>query len=152
MQSRRLARSRFAKHRRGSTALEFALTALPMMFLTMGIIEGGLLFWSWQALEGAAIDAGRCAAINASACKNPASTPANTASYAAKAAGIRGLSGVTSSNVTVTTGSAAQALCGNTTASVISVALAYRFPAMAVIPLVTNLTASTCFPLTLTSS
>jgi Flp pilus assembly protein TadG len=141
-----------ARHRGGSTALEFALTALPMLFLTFGIIEGGLLFWSWQALEGAAIDAGRCAAINAISCKNPTTTPANTASYAAKAAGMRGLSGVTSNNVTVTTGSAAQALCGNTTASVISIALAYRFPAMAVVPLLSNLTASTCFPLTLTNS
>ena len=149
---RQLARSRFARRTEGSTALEFALTALPMMFLTMGIIEGGLLFWSWQALEGAVIDAGRCAAINATSCKNPTTTPANTASYAAKAAGVRGLTGVTSSNVTVTTGAAAQALCGNTTASVISVALAYRFPAMAVIPLVSNLTASTCFPLTLNGS
>ena len=143
----RLVRSRFARHHRGSTALEFALTALPMMFLTMGIIEGGLLFWSWQALEGAAIDAARCAAVNATSCKNALTTPSNTASYAAKAASVRGLTGVTASNVTITTGSAAQALCGNTTVKVISVAFAYRFPAMAVVPLISNLTASTCFPL-----
>jgi Flp pilus assembly protein TadG len=142
----------FLGHRSGSTALEFGITALPMMFLLMGVIEGGLLFWSWQALEGAAIDAARCAAINASSCKNPISTPGNTASYAAKAAAIRGLSGVTASNVTVTTGAAAQSLCGNTTASVVSVAMAYHFPAMEVVPLLSNLTVSTCFPLTTQSS
>jgi Flp pilus assembly protein TadG len=145
--ARGLARSRFARHRRGATALEFALTAVPMLLMTMGIIEGGLLFWSWQVLESAAIDAARCAALNASSCKNPVTVPSNTANYAAKAAGVRGLTGVTASNVTVTTGAAAQALCGNTTVNVISVAFAYHFPAMAVVPLPTNLTASTCFPL-----
>jgi len=140
------------RHRGGSSGLEFGLTALPMMLLLMGLIEGGLLFWSWQALEGAAIDAARCAAINASPCKNPTTAPGNTASYAAKAAVIRGLSGVTASNVTITTGAAAQSLCGNTTANVISVALAYHFPAMEVVPLLSNLTASTCFPLISQSS
>jgi Flp pilus assembly protein TadG len=129
----------------GSGALEFALAAMPMMLLIFGIIESGLLFWSWQALQGAAIAAARCAALNATSCQNPASTPANTQNYAVAAALTRGLS-LAASNVTVTTGGAAQALCGNTAASVVSVALSYQFVSLPLVPLTSSLTASACFP------
>lgn len=122
-----------------------------MLLLIVGIVESGLALWSWQALEGAAIDAARCAAINESSCKNPVSSPINTQNYAATAAAIRGLSGVTSANVTVSTLTAAQALCGNTTVNVVSVVMSYHFPAMAMVPLASNLKAAACFPSTTTS-
>jgi Flp pilus assembly protein TadG len=132
---------------RGATSLEFALAAIPLFLLQLGIIEAGLMFWSWQALQGAAIDAGRCAAIDANACANVATTPANTASYAATAAHQRGLNSVTSSSVSVTTGAAAQTLCGNTGATVVSIVMTYKYPMITFIKLPSTLTASACFPL-----
>jgi len=127
--------------------MEFALAAIPLFLLLLGIVEAGLLFWSWQALQGAAIDAGRCAAIDETSCANVATTPSSTASYAATAAHVRGLSSITSSNVSVTTGATAQALCGNTTATVVSIVMTYRYPMIGFIKLPSNLTASVCFPL-----
>ena len=134
------------KNRGGATALEFALAALPLLLLIMGTVEGGLLFWSWQALESTAIDAARCAAINATACKNSVSTPVNTQNYAAATGTSRGLISFKAANVTVSTGAAAQAVCGRTTVSVVSVSLSYHYPAMAVVPLPTTLVTSACFP------
>jgi Flp pilus assembly protein TadG len=139
--------ARLLRHRSGAAALEFAVSVTPLLLLILGTIEGGLLLWSWQALEGAVIDAGRCAALDATACQNAATTPAKTASYAATAAKARGLSSVTSSNVTVSTGAAAQALCGNTTANVVAVSIAYKFSMVGLIPLPSNLTVAACFPL-----
>jgi Flp pilus assembly protein TadG len=138
---------RLGGHTSGATSLEFALAAIPLFLLLLGIIESGLLFWSWQALQAAAIDAGHCAANNFPACAHVATTPASTASYAATAAQQRGLNRVTSSNVSVTTGTAAQSLCGSTTASVVSILMTYQYPMISFIKLPSSLSASACFPL-----
>ncbi len=139
---------RLWRDRAGSNAIEFAATALVMVLLIMGVLEGGLLFWSWQALQGATIDAARCAAINSTSCLNPSTTPANTQSYAVTAATARGLNGVTTGNVTVLTGVAAQTACGATTASVVSVTIAYTFGLPLNVPYLSpSLSASACFPL-----
>jgi len=131
----------------GTTAIEFALVALPLFVLLLGILEGALLYWSWQALEGAAIDAGRCAALNASSCGNPTMSVTATQSYAVAAAQQRGLTGVTTANVTVRTGASAQASCGSTTVSVVTVTMTYQYAMISLVPLPSNLSASVCFPL-----
>ncbi len=131
----------------GSTSIEFAAMAMILLLMIMGVVEGGLLYWSWDVLEGAAIDAARCAAINAPSCQNVATAPASTRTYAASAALARGLSGVTASNVTVVTGTATATGCGNSAASFVSVALSYQFGPAFLVPLPTSLTASACFPL-----
>jgi Flp pilus assembly protein TadG len=141
------ARHRLRRHAAASTSIEFALVALPLFLMFLGIIEGGLLYWSWQALEGAAIDAGRCAALNAPSCGNPTLSVAATQSYAVAAAAQRGRTGVTTANVTVQTGAAAQASCGKTTANVVTITMTYTFPMISFVPLPSTLTASACFPL-----
>jgi Flp pilus assembly protein TadG len=135
------------RHAGGAASLEFALAAIPLFLLLLGIVEAGLLYWTWQALQGAAIDAGRCAAIDETPCANVATTPSNTASYAATAAHVRGLNSVTAGNASVTTGATAQGLCGNTTAAVVSVVMTYRYPMIGFINLPSNLSVSACFPL-----
>jgi Flp pilus assembly protein TadG len=138
---------RFPRNTAGSTSLEFALMTLPLFLLLLGIIESSLLYWSWQALEGAAIDAGRCAGLNAPLCGNPTTSVTATQTYAVSAAHIRGLGTVTTANVTVLTGAAAQTACGSTTATIVSVQITYKYPMIAFIPLPSNLTASSCFPI-----
>ncbi len=134
--------------RRGSTSVQFAVTATALFFLLLGIVESSLLYWSWQALQGAAIDAGRCAALNAPLCGNPVTSTTLTQSYTVTAAQERGLTSFTTSNVTVSTGAAAQTVCGSTTATVVTVQLTYHYAAMiSFIPLPSNLTAKSCFPL-----
>jgi len=141
------ARAGFLRDAAGHTAVEFAIVALPLFLLFMGIVEGGLMYWSWQALEGAAIDAGRCAALNAPSCGNPTTSTSATQSYAVAAAAQRGLTGVASANVTVATGATAQATCGNTTATVVSVTMTYHYAMISFVPLPSNLSATACYPL-----
>jgi Flp pilus assembly protein TadG len=136
--------------RSGASSLEFALAVTPLMLLLLGIIDSGLVFWDWQAIQGTATAAARCAAIDASACKDPLTTPANTQNYAVTAAQLRGLPGFTTSNVTVSTGSAAQALCGGTTASVVTVGITYSVIAIQFVHMPSTVSALACFPLSTT--
>ena len=130
----------------GTTTVEFAMTATPMLMLVLGVLQGGLLLWTWQALEATAIDAARCAAINAASCQNVATSVVATQSYAAGIAQLRGLGSVTSGNVTVQTGATAQAACGGTAVSVVSVTLSYTHT-IVFVSLPSSLSASACFPI-----
>jgi Flp pilus assembly protein TadG len=131
----------------GGVTTEFAITVVPLLMLVLGMLQAGILFWRWQALESTALDAARCAGLNATSCQNAATTPANTQNYAVTTSLMRGLTGLAASNVTVTTGSAAQAACGSTTASVVSVALSYDLGTTYMLSLPSTLTATACFPL-----
>jgi Flp pilus assembly protein TadG len=122
------------------------MLALAMVLVVTCAVEVGIVFWTWQALESAATEAARCAAINSSSCKNVSTTPANTQSYALTVVQARGLSGVTTSNITVTTG-AGGAGCGTTTAQIVSVAISYQFSPIFLPPLPSTISASACYPL-----
>jgi Flp pilus assembly protein TadG len=49
----------FLHRRRGVTAVEFAIVAIPFLLLIMGIIEVGLIFWAGYELENATAAAAR---------------------------------------------------------------------------------------------
>jgi Flp pilus assembly protein TadG len=132
----------------GGAITEFAMVLPVTLMLIIGLLQAGIQFWRWQALEAAAIDAARCAGINAALCQQVTLLPASTQSYAATAAQSRGLYGVTAANVTVLTGSAAQTACGGTTAIVVSVSLSYTFGTIFLVTLPSTLSASACYPLT----
>jgi Flp pilus assembly protein TadG len=124
----------------GTTALEFAFAGPALLGIILGIIELGIVGWSWQALQATATDAARCAALSATSCKNASLTQ----TYASTAASSRGLS-LPVGNVTVATGTAAQTACG-TNATVVSVALSYQIAPGFLSWLPSNVTASACFP------
>jgi Flp pilus assembly protein TadG len=50
---------RFLSERRGATAVEFSLIALPFFMLVFGVMELGLLFMASTTVEGATITAAR---------------------------------------------------------------------------------------------
>jgi Flp pilus assembly protein TadG len=138
---------RFLRVRDGSTAIEFAMTATALLAFMIGILQGGLLYWTWQALQGAAIDAARCAAINSTSCANVASSTAATQSYAATAAQTRGVSAVTSSMVSVATGTATSIGCGTNSSSVVQVTISYPFGIIFLWRFSPTVTVRACFPL-----
>ncbi len=87
---------------RGTTALEFALTAPAFFLFIFGIIGLGLMFWTQIGLQHGAEMAARCATINGTLCptNNPSaitnyamqqayglSLPASTFAYSAQACG-----------------------------------------------------------------
>jgi len=138
--------ARLWRRTEATAALEFALAAVPLMLLILGIIEVGLLFWSQQALQGVAIDTARCAGLGS------CSSPSAVQSFAVTEAASRGLNTLTTSAVTVTTGTDAEALCGNTTARVVNISMSYQYNSITFIPLTRNLTATACYPLAVDST
>jgi Flp pilus assembly protein TadG len=65
---------------RGGSAVEFALLALPLLIMTLGSIELGLLMWTTNVLEATADDTARCVAIAGSSCTNGSTYAAGQAS------------------------------------------------------------------------
>ncbi len=125
---------KFAKmlsDQRGTSALEFGLTA-PVFFLFLfGVIEVGLVFWTQIGLQHGVEMAARCASINASLCPN--SNPNAITEYATQQA--LGL-GLPASTFTYSTPA-----CGNQ----VNASYSFQFPS--IIPLdPLTLKAQSCFP------
>ncbi len=55
----RAAASRFARAKKGATAVEFALIALPFFMLLFGVLELGMLFMASTTVEGAVTNSAR---------------------------------------------------------------------------------------------
>ena len=68
-----------------AAAVEFGLVAFPLFLLLLGIIEGGRMLWTQNALQYAVEQAARCAVVNSASC----GTSAQIESYASgKAYGL----------------------------------------------------------------
>lgn len=72
---------RLLRSRAGTTAVEFALVALPFITLLFGIIDFSRLVWTQTALQFAVEKTARCAAVNTSACGTPAQILAYAVSH-----------------------------------------------------------------------
>lgn len=59
---------RLRRSRAGTTALEFALLALPFFTLVLGVVEFSRLVWTQTAMQFAVEKAARCAAVNTTLC------------------------------------------------------------------------------------
>ena len=53
---------------RGNVAIEFALTAIPLLLFLFGIIEFGRAMWLQSALDYSVAEAARCASVNTTMC------------------------------------------------------------------------------------
>ena len=56
------------RSRAGSTALEFALVALPFILMILGVAEVSRLIWTKSAMHSAVEAAARCAVVNEAEC------------------------------------------------------------------------------------
>ncbi len=57
----------FIFHRRGSTAIEYAIVLPVLLMFVLGIIDAGRLLWTYVTIYRATEAAARCAAIKAAA-------------------------------------------------------------------------------------
>ena len=134
--------------RSGTAALEFALTAPILIFLVFACLEGGRLFWTWQALQLASDQTARCVAIGSSLCPNPSS-------YAISTFNALGVQGLVAANVvvdnkpqTITDASVCSPPAGNTQLRV-RLTLSFTSVAASLIPPLNQvLTTTSCYPLT----
>jgi Flp pilus assembly protein TadG len=110
---------------RGSSAVEFALTAPAFLALLFGALQGALMLWTQLGLQHAVERAARCAAVNTALC----GTSDQVQAYAV----TQGLAnGLASGAFTLTTES-----CGKAVSATTSV----RFVTASV-----SLYARSCFP------
>lgn len=115
---------------RGTTAIEFAITAPVFFLILIGVIECGLVLWAQIGLQHGAEMAARCMTVDPSLC----GTTAQTQTYAAQQA--YGL------NPPVTSFSVSAATCGN------QVSASYQFSALSAsfgLPSL-QIDAQSCFP------
>ncbi len=127
--SRRL--RRLADDRRGLTALEFGLIAVPLVLLLLAVVQIGAAVRIKSALQYATARAARCAAVDSTNC----GTTAKVQAYALANAG--GIVQLSTSSFTVST-----AACGKSvSASVPLPIISHLVVAEAV-----TLTAKACYP------
>ncbi len=121
---------KFCRNTKGTTAVEFGITAPVFMMVIFGILECGSLMWTQLGLQHGAQMAARCASINTSVCGNANDTQA----YAAQQA--YGLP-VSSSVFTASSSSCGKQVSANYTYQFIS--SYFGVPSL-------TLTAQSCFP------
>ena len=114
--------------RTGSTAVDFALIASPLLLLLFGTMELGRMLWYQNALNYSVEEAARCASIDVNNC----STSAQIKSYAAARSGA----GFATSTFTSSTSG-----CGHLVSASYPVSLVIPFS-----PISITLTAQSCYP------
>ena len=116
---------------RGIVSMEFGLLALPLTLFLFGVIELGMVIRMKSALQFAATNAARCAAVNAITCR----TTDNVKTYAATQ--TQGVT-VATSAFTVTTEA-----CGKKVVA----SVAFPVSVQSVLRTGLTLTAEACYPL-----
>jgi len=132
---------------RAASALEFAIVGPTLLILGFLFLYFGIGLWDWNALQEAAFEAARCAAVSSPLCANAPQGCADggVLCYAEAEAARRGVGGLTAAGDNVTYTSSATTACGGETGqngfSIITFSygfsiLGYNVP----------LTATACFP------
>jgi Flp pilus assembly protein TadG len=81
-----------ARATRASTAVEFAICALVMVFMVVGFVEFGRLAWTFEVLQEAAFEGARCMGMRATSCAaGGAYSAGNTKTYVIGVATARGV-------------------------------------------------------------
>ena len=125
--------ARRLRSRAGTSAVEFALLALPFLLLVTGIMDAARLVWTNFSLQFAVEAAARCAAVNTTTCGTQAQVQ-TVASGAMTAPGA--------SSFTYTAGASCS---GNVTGSQVSGTMPFFFTVPA-FPVSVTLNAMSCRP------
>lgn len=134
------------RNRRGVTAVEFAILALPLFMLAFGTLEFGRALWVREGLEMSAIEGARCIGILESSCASSGSySSANATTYIENLAGGWGIT-LTSANLTLTNNST-NSWCSGLTE--VTITYTFQSPVAALISALSNglsLSGHACFP------
>ena len=130
---------RIAASERAAAAVEFALIAPFFLAALFGLVEGGRMMWTRQALQQAAFSASRCMALNATGC----TTVALTQTYAvtqARRAGVAIIASRVQAQASVT-------CSGQTNMRQVRISTPFISPARAFLPRqLRTITVAACFP------
>jgi len=67
----------FWRATRGTTAIEFAMLAVPFLGLALGILEFGRACWTLEALQESAVQGARCIGVHQTGCYSAGSYSAD---------------------------------------------------------------------------
>jgi Flp pilus assembly protein TadG len=115
----------------GSTSIEFAIVALPLVMFIIGLMEFGMAIWTQSAMQFAVEQAARCATVNTTLC----ATPAQVTTYASSVLLAPGASSISFSFIAAT--------CGNQ----VSATTTFSLLLSAMFPNAFTLSAMSCHPL-----
>eukprot|EP01037_Dinobryon_pediforme_P012523 gene12523-12612_t len=124
---------------RGVSGVEFAMLALPLLIMTLGSIELGLMMWTTNVLEATADDTARCVAIAGAGCSDGPS-------YAVSQATQSLFSGaISASEVSVQNGASCNGLAGS---FVVVTITAHRWGASGLVSALSRaaIVAKACYP------
>ncbi len=136
----------FWRDRKGATAVEFSMVALPFVLLVFGTIEFGRALWARETLHAVAIAGARCMGLVQTGCGTSGTYSSSMATtYVQSVASSWGMS-LPSSGITVSNSATCAGVTGFS-----QVTLSYAFQTAVptlIAPLVGGLplTASSCFP------
>lgn len=135
----------FWRATRGTTAIEFAMLAVPFLGLALGIFEFGRACWTLEALQESAVQGARCIGVHQTGCYSSGSySSSGTVTYVQAVAQGWGIT-VPSADITPTLSTT----CG-TVAGFSQVQISYTFSTVVgrLIPSLSSqtLNVSSCFP------
>jgi Flp pilus assembly protein TadG len=139
-------RTRLARARQGTTAVEFAICALAMVLMVVGFVEFGRLTWTFEVLQDAATEGARCMGLRSSSCAAAGVySAANTTGYIMSLATARGVA-ITTATIALSN----TATCGGAS-GFSQVTITYNFTTVAPVLLTSlvngfSVPASACFP------
>jgi Flp pilus assembly protein TadG len=120
---------RFARDQAGNLAIEFGMLTPALLLFVFGIVEGGRLLWTVNALHYSVQEAARCASIDRTTC----GTATQIQSFAAGRSGAAFNSSVFTATV---------AGCGNRVVANYTMPLNIPFMAHSI-----SLSAQSCYPI-----
>jgi len=135
---------RFARSRRGTTAVEFAIASTPFFLLLFGIIEFSRMLWTLNAIQQAAIEGARCMGIVNTNCGSGGTYSSGaTTTFIENTASGWGVT-LTAGDITLNNAATCAGVAGFS-----EVTINYTF--QTVVPLITQLSsdalsANACFP------
>ena len=138
-------KSGFWRASRGTTAIEFAILAVPFLGLALGIFEFGRACWTLEALQESAVQGARCIGVHETGCwSGGVYSASSTTSYVQNVAQGWGIT-VPSADITPTLSTT----CG-TVAGFSEIQISYTFSTVVgkLIPSLSSetLNVSSCFP------
>lgn len=132
---------------KGATAVEFALVAMPLLMLALGVFEFGRYSWTLEAIQASAVSGARCIGISEASCVSGGTyNSASTVTYVQTVAAGWNVS-LPSSDIVPSNNTT----CGGLTGFA-QVQINYLFNTIVpnIIPISTNgktMTATSCFPI-----
>jgi len=137
---------RFVAAAAGTTAIEFGMLSPVLMMSSLGIYEFGRWGWTYEALQEAASQGARCAAIGEAACESSGSFSAsNTESYVQGVAAGWGLT-VPTSDITVNNSTSCGTISGFSQVQISYVFTSVVTKIIPTGPSGTTVTATSCYP------